>query len=224
MALRLRAFVLLLCFSNIVSSLPLDNSSPLSNSTDYGDPNLYCTNATLGDIAVFYLANYFVHCATVKVLPGENTVSSFAAMALALFFPTTGVTRAICAIVRHARFNQKDELRAAARAGALCMLVRSRFWEPREGDVIRDCRTTTSQAMAESGRWKYEFSSNATEDFQLQSAKSPTNYFPEGELPICVWDPHWMAELLPVDGSQKIYALRRKVHGNVVIPEGYRQP
>jgi len=37
-----------------------------------------------------------------------------------------------------------------------------------------------------------------------------------------VWDPRWMAELLPVVGSQRIYPSRRKVHGKMIIPEGYR--
>jgi hypothetical protein len=96
-------------------------------------------------MALFYLANYFAHCLTVKTLPGDSAFASLCGIVIALFFPTSGVVRAVNAIIRNARFGAKDEIHGAARAGALCMIMRTRFWAPQDGDVIRDLRTTSSQ-------------------------------------------------------------------------------
>jgi hypothetical protein len=41
------------------------------------------------------------------------------------------------AIIRRARLSESD-LRAAARAGALCMVVRTKDWKPQPGDVIAE--------------------------------------------------------------------------------------
>lgn len=233
-----------LSFASIVTAYP-QSLPPSSNSTDHGNPNLHCRAATFSDIAVFYLANYLAHCATVKLMPGENAVSSFSSMALALFFPTSGIIRAVSAIIRHARITRKDELRAAARAGALCMVVRSRHWLPQDGDVIRDYRTTETQKGVD--KWKYEYSTNTKAD-QLEDwanprgndialANLPTSgpdenssldrppipqlldaATPGSSAPISVYQPRWMAELLPVVGSQRIYPRHRKVHRQYCSP------
>lgn len=83
--------LVVLLFSSLSAAYPLDSLAPTSNSTDHGEPNLYCQPATFTDIAIFYLANYLAHCATVKMQPGENGLSSFVSTVLALFFPTSGI-------------------------------------------------------------------------------------------------------------------------------------
>jgi hypothetical protein len=42
------------------------------------------------------------------------------------------------ALIRHARFTEGTDMQKAARAGALCMVVRSSDWLPQDGDIIRD--------------------------------------------------------------------------------------
>jgi len=154
------------------------------------------------------------------MMPGESGLASFGSVAMALFFPTFGIMRAVSAIARHARFTKKDELWIAKGAGALCMLVRSRHWKPQDGDVVRQCRTMSSQNGIDS--WKYEFTSQTATYLELQDRAGLIDQIPKGSIPMSVWDPRWMAELLPVVGSQRIYPSRRKVHGKIIVPEGYR--
>jgi hypothetical protein len=56
------------------------------------------------DVAVFFLANYFAHAATIKALPGESTIDLAFAVFLAIAFPFPGVARGLGAIARHASF------------------------------------------------------------------------------------------------------------------------
>ena len=46
-------------------------------------------------------------------------------MVLALFFPYSGISRALESIVRYSRFRRTNELQRAARAGDLCIVARS---------------------------------------------------------------------------------------------------
>lgn len=64
------------------------------------------------------------HCATVKQFIGEIP-EPFVAMVLALFYPYSGISRALESIVRYSRLRRTNELQRAARAGALCTVVRS---------------------------------------------------------------------------------------------------
>jgi hypothetical protein len=58
----------------------------------------------------------------------------------ALFYPFSGVPGGIEAIFRHAAFFSSDDLQKAARAGALCIIVRDSAWRPRVGDVLKGLR------------------------------------------------------------------------------------
>jgi hypothetical protein len=87
------------------------------------------------DYIMFYVGNYIAHVATVKSFPGESVFSIFIAMIAALFFPTSGIVRGLAAIIKLSII-EPDPLQAAARAGALCMVVRSKTWTPRIGDKV----------------------------------------------------------------------------------------
>lgn len=147
-------------------------------------------------------------------------MSFFANAAMALFFPTFGIMRAVSRYRQTCMIYQKDEVWVATRAGALCMLVRSRHWKPQDGDVVRQCRTTTNSQTV--SLWKYDLSSLAATDSELQDISGFLDKLPVRAIPMSVWDPRWMAEPLPVVGSQRIYPSRRKFHGKIIIPEGYR--
>jgi hypothetical protein len=119
--------------------------SPLPNSTitsphffNHGDQNLVCTSSSRLSILFFFLANFIAHCATVKSYPAETHAELVVAVTLALFFPSSGVIRALDSILRSSRLRKSNEVQRAAKAGALCMVVRTSDWKPRAGDVIKD--------------------------------------------------------------------------------------
>ena len=97
---------------------------------------ILCTPSKWTDAATFLLANYVAHAATVKSLPGESTLSTLRNIMSSLLFPISGVKRGVNAIYQRAIFAQTP-LEVAAKAGALCMVVRTLEWKPEHGDVVR---------------------------------------------------------------------------------------
>jgi hypothetical protein len=112
------------------TTIPLPNGT-----TNHGTPGLICTPTRWTDIIVFYLANYAAHAATTRSLPGESTASFAVIVFAALLFPRAGAFRGFMGIFSLAVFGKTD-LEKAARAGALCMLVRTDEWNPGLGSDI----------------------------------------------------------------------------------------
>jgi len=96
-----------------------------NGTTNHGNPNLLCTPPKWYDFLIFYFANYLAHAATIVTLPGQGALETSAAVIAALFIPTSGVMRATKVIIRRAGLVKNDPLRRAARAGALCMVVKA---------------------------------------------------------------------------------------------------
>jgi hypothetical protein len=96
-----------------------------------------CVPTTWHDVLVFFLINYITHAMTVSSLPGETAVASIFYQIIALFLPFSGALRGIQKVRTGAVFGE-DKLQQAARAGALCIVVRSGDWLPdRQG--IQGC-------------------------------------------------------------------------------------
>ncbi|KAH7136981.1 putative pogo transposable element [Dactylonectria estremocensis] len=93
--------------------------------THHGNCNLLCRPASWTDILVFYLVNYVAHAATVTTRPGQSMLTSLFTIAIALLLPGGGVRCGIQAIFNLAKFADTD-LQVAARAGALCAVVKIR--------------------------------------------------------------------------------------------------
>lgn len=89
------------------------------------------------NILSFVLGNYVAHAASTITLPGEKTKVVVFTVVLALMFPGAGIRRGLDAIVSHAR-TSPTSLEQAARAGALCMVVRNEKWRPRPGERVDD--------------------------------------------------------------------------------------
>ena len=125
-ALLVRAATL----KNITVSVP-------EGTSNHGDPRLLCTPTRWTDVIVFFLGNYVAHAGTVIVLPGEGIKSAAIIAAVSLLFPIAGVQRGIKAIESWANFAMTD-LEIAARAGALCMVVRKEYpnWIPQKDDAM----------------------------------------------------------------------------------------
>ncbi|KAI1502222.1 hypothetical protein F5X99DRAFT_169933 [Biscogniauxia marginata] len=89
----------------------------------HGNCDLLCRSATWTDIIAFFLGNYVAHAATVIGLPGQSSLTSIVNVMMALCFPGSGVIRGIRAISSRAVLAPTD-LQMAARAGAICAIVR----------------------------------------------------------------------------------------------------
>ena len=123
------------------ASLPAQNITieVPAGTTNHGNLHLLCTPAQARDILVFFAANYFAHAATVKIYPGERTLDITFAVVSAILFPTSGIVRGLHSIMRHA-VSVRDSLQRAARAGALCKVVRTDDWEPEDDAAVSDIR------------------------------------------------------------------------------------
>jgi hypothetical protein len=102
--------------------------------------HLLCTPVKWSDIASFYLGNYIAHAATVKSLAGEPAIPYLLNMLFALCFPMAGASRGLLAIL-YCAISGKTPLEKANRARALCMVVRSKIWRPKDGDIIQEVRS-----------------------------------------------------------------------------------
>ncbi|KAJ0108478.1 uncharacterized protein J7T55_002082 [Diaporthe amygdali] len=106
-----------------------------AGSTNHGDPNLLCVPPSWTDLAVFFGTNYLAHAATLIARPGQSLAETIVDTANALFIPGSGMIRAIRLLFFYTDLHRSSPpLQKAAKAGALCMVVR---------------RTHVSRAMGE---------------------------------------------------------------------------
>ena len=119
-----------------------------SNGTAVENPSnakLYCEKTKARDVLWFFFTNYVLHALSVRSLPGENFFSSTVFKFCCLLVPYTGVRRGLCLISRASNL-AADDLQAAARANALCFVVRRPDWRPLDGDtVVGNALTEKSQ-------------------------------------------------------------------------------
>jgi hypothetical protein len=148
----------LLVFSLLFSASLAPNTTANSTDTDtecpinipgfphHGNCDLLCRPAECTDIVLFYFGNYVAHAATVTSSPGQSLARSAASIFHALLFPSGGIFGALRAIRSLAKFGKTD-LQKAARAGALCAVVkiRAKRLSPREKDrIIEDANLLDS--------------------------------------------------------------------------------
>ncbi|CVL11586.1 uncharacterized protein FPRN_13987 [Fusarium proliferatum] len=95
-----------------------------AGSTNHGNPKLLCVPPKAIDYLIFYVANYFAQAASVVIEPGQSLPTIISCVFMALLMPGSGVARALTVIVRCANWQQKNDGQRAARAGALCMVVK----------------------------------------------------------------------------------------------------
>lgn len=103
------------------------------------DSQLHCEETAWYDVCWFFFTNYLLHALSVRSLPGENAYSSTVFKLCCLLVPYTGVRRGLSLISRASSLNPND-LQAAARAGALCMVIRKSDWRPEDGQTVAGCK------------------------------------------------------------------------------------
>lgn len=99
---------------------------------------VWCEPTQWYDILWFIFANFILHALSVRSMPGERSLVSTVFKFCCFLIPFTGVRRGLCLILRSSNFAGND-LQAAARANALCMVVRSPEWRPKDGQVVEGC-------------------------------------------------------------------------------------
>jgi hypothetical protein len=202
---------------------PLQNITiPLPpGSSDHGSPGLLCVPTKWTDIAVFFLANYAAHAVTTRSLPGERTGRYIVAVLGALFFPASGTFRGVLAILSFAKFGKSD-LQVAARAGALCMVVRAPDWRPQEGDTLPNAFFAPERWNSEPevpGEEPREQSENATPGMAISSVPGATDVAEaEKYVDIAVYD----EEKSSKSSTRSLTPYARKIHGSFQLPPGYR--
>jgi len=92
--------------------------------TNHGNPQLLCTPARWYDYILFFFANYLAHAATVVPVPGQDMEASIFAVSLALILPGNAIARSVTVILRRVATERKNPLKRAARAGALCIVLK----------------------------------------------------------------------------------------------------
>lgn len=92
----------------------------------HGSQNLLCVQPSWRDYLTFFIVNYGIHAATIASWPGATLIETIYAILDALFLPGTGAIRAISRLRTHAGAIRHDELRGAAKAGALVMVIKQK--------------------------------------------------------------------------------------------------
>lgn len=112
-----------------------------NSTTQHGNKHILCLPITkeywpsVAAVIIFFATNYLAHAATVKSSPGDDTLLQACNAILALFFPMSGLLRALNAIARLPILARRD-LERACKAGALCMVVRAPHWRPKLGQKL----------------------------------------------------------------------------------------
>ncbi|MCJ1465191.1 hypothetical protein MMC07_003807 [Pseudocyphellaria aurata] len=146
-------------------------ASTAGNTTIYAnnnnDPNVHCNPTHWYDICWFFFANYILHALSVRSLPGESFYSAAVFKLCCLLIPYTGLRRGLCLISRAGNLAGND-LQAAARANALCMVIRKPGWMPHRGDEITGCQLEVHRTEA-NGAPASDLSKHK-DDYELETA------------------------------------------------------
>ena len=113
--------------------------------SNHGNDDLFCLPATWYQIAIFFLVNYGSHALTIKSRPGQTYYHAARDVMCALLCPFSGVRRAIDSFGRSS-WPSENHLIKAARAGALCIVVRNQEWQVTRNSHVAD--KTSEQQLA----------------------------------------------------------------------------
>ena len=140
MATRITLFVIL-NLTTYTLALPATTLGPKSNGTVIAESDgsqVYCQRSQWYDVFWFIFTNYVLHALSVRSLPGETALSSTVFKFCSLLVPYTGVRRGLCLILRASNLSSNN-LQSAARANALCMVIRGPEWRPKDGQIVEGC-------------------------------------------------------------------------------------
>ena len=127
--------------------------------SNHGNNDLFCLPTTWYQIAVFFIINYGSHAVTIRSRPGQTYYHAGRDIIYALLCPFFGVRRAIDSFGRSS-WPSENHLTKAARAGALCIVVRNHEWQAPRNSPLRD--NTSEQQLAGATRIRGNQSGDST--------------------------------------------------------------
>lgn len=207
-ALRRVSLSTLAVFASPISAVALHNYTIAlpPGSSDHGTPGLICTPTKPIDVLTFYLFNYVAHAATVLTRPGERADDYLVSVIGSLLFPALGLYRGIEAILCGAVFARDDDLRKAARSGALCLVVRGADWRPADGEVVSNVVLKRGNMLASDEHTDR----SDTNDSQPEKDDLQVHVLP--------YSPPYMNNKF----GNPAFVHRRNIHGVYNLPKGYR--
>lgn len=93
-----------------------------NGATNHNDPEVLCLPLEWTEYISFFFANYLGHAATLYSAPGASLLETLIATVTAFFAPGFGVLNVIKCIFFHSATVRGDDLRRAARSGALAIV------------------------------------------------------------------------------------------------------
>ncbi|KAI4140057.1 MAG: hypothetical protein L6R39_005975 [Caloplaca ligustica] len=118
---------------------PSDNKQNGTITDESDGTRVWCQPSQWYDVVWFIFTNFVLHALSVRSLPGERSFTSIVFKFCCFLTPFTGVRRGLCLILRASNLAGND-LQSAARANALCMVIRGPEWRPKDEQIIEGCR------------------------------------------------------------------------------------
>ncbi|TGO44779.1 hypothetical protein BCON_0465g00040 [Botryotinia convoluta] len=189
-----------------------------NSTTQHGNEHILCLPITknywpsVAAVIIFFATNYLAHAATVKSSPGDDSLLQGCNALLALFFPMSGLLRALNAIVR-LPILARNELEKACRAGALCMVVRAPHWRPKPGQKFSVGVVLEDDRDVENTDPEGEFGHDSSQPIKANMITYLPSYAREQSSTWIHFDSVWARSRVDLRLS--------RVHGTYDLPEGY---
>ena len=114
--------------------------------TNHGNSRLLYLPPQWTDYIFFFLKNYLAHAATILSSPSESAGQKIENIVLAITFPIYSIRRALGIFTLRPIFT-RDPLQRAARANALCMVLKKNIVESQGDDIKTGFKTTTKSQL-----------------------------------------------------------------------------
>ncbi|KAF7945347.1 hypothetical protein EAE96_010122 [Botrytis aclada] len=189
-----------------------------NSTTQHGNEHILCLPITkhywpsVAAVIIFFATNYLAHAATVKSSPGDDSLLQGCNALLALFFPMSGLLRALNAIVRLS-IRARNELEKACRAGALCMVVRAPHWRPKPGQKFSVGVVLEDDRDEENTDPEGQFGRDRSQPIKANMITYLPSYAREQSSTWIHFDSVWARSRVDLRLS--------RVHGTYDLPEGY---
>ncbi|KAF5870861.1 putative pogo transposable protein [Botrytis fragariae] len=189
-----------------------------NSTTQHGNDHILCLPIaknywpSVAAVIIFFATNYLAHAATVKSSPGDDTLLQGCNALLALFFPMSGLLRALNAIVR-LPIRARNELEKACKAGALCMVVRAPHWRPKPGQKFYVGVVLEDDRDVEDTDPEGQFGHHSSQPIKANMITYLPSYAREQSSTWVHFDSVWARSRVDLRLS--------RVHGTYDLPEGY---
>ena len=110
------------------TTLTSSNAFPIDFRNKFDKASVMEKSKVTWEVLKFLATNYLAHAFTVNTAPGYGGFYSLLFSVYSLAFPYIGLVTA-CRSLELVPVLKRDPLQRAARAGALCMVARTKYWK-----------------------------------------------------------------------------------------------